>query len=91
MKTKILKYAFVLGITSIFVIGCGTNEMKESTFECTNLTAGSNETENVVLTYKEENGEKIFYDGDTKIGTRIYAIEYAEQKTGMTCKSGSDR
>lgn len=85
---KLVSYGFIAVIIVCLVSGCG-NTMKESVFECVGKTDTS--TKQVILTYKEVNGEKIFYDGDKEIGTRIKAISYAEEKTGMYCKSGSDR
>lgn len=86
-----MKKLTVLIFTIFLMFGCSNSEKNklESIFECSGKTDES--TQNVILTYETKNGEKIFYDGDKKIGTRIDATQYAEQKTGMNCKSGTDR
>ena len=86
---KKISFIFIFCIIAVGLSGCSSN-MKKSTFKCFD-TKGNEDS--VTLTYKENsNGEKIFYDGETKIGSRGDAIDYASKKTGgMTCHSGTDR
>ena len=91
---KISLYILII-LSLIIITGCNdkVNDFarKEAIFECYDLD-GDGHSQNVTLTYEDENGTRIFYDGETKIGTRIDAIHYAQSKTnGMTCKPGSDR
>lgn len=86
---KKISFIFIFIIIAIGLSGCSSN-LKESTFECFD-TKGNKDS--VTLTYKEDsNGEKTFYDGETEIGSRSDAVNYASEKTGgMTCHSGTDR
>lgn len=84
-----MKYFVCLSFLILCLTGC-SSQLKESTFEC--FDAQGN-TASVTLTYEEDSsGQKVFYDGDKKIGYRSAAIDYASEKTGgMRCHAGTDR
>lgn len=92
---KLLKnYGIIIGSLSnsvafVCLTGC-SSKLKESTFECFDNEGNK---DSVTLTYeKDSSGQKVFYDGEQKIGYRSSAIDYASEKTGgMTCHAGTDR
>lgn len=85
---KNMLYVFSGLIIILTLSGCET-KMAESTFECFDSKGNK---DSITLTYKvNSDGDKTFYDGDKEIGGRYDALQYAKEKTGMTCHSGTDR
>lgn len=84
-----MKKILIFSAVFLCFTGC-SSKLKESTFECFD-TEGNKDS--VTLTYEEDSsGQKVFYDGEQKIGYRGSAIDYASEKTGgMTCHTGTDR
>lgn len=84
-----MKKILIFSVVFLCLTGC-SSKLKESTFECFD-TEGNKDS--VTLTYEEDSsGQKVFYDGEQKIGYRGSAIDYASEKTGgMTCHTGTDR
>lgn len=84
-----MKKFLLLFFGTICLTGCSST-LKESTFECFDYEGNK---DSITLTYEIDSvGDKIFYDGDTKVGYREEAVDYASKKTGgMRCHSGTDR